>query len=250
MADNVFPTTKGEKVLAQLISPSQLAVYGQLLDAAARAGIRLAIGGGLATSAYSGYVRNTKDMDLYVVEPDQKKLMKLMSEQGFAEYNAVDYDPTWSYRGSRRGFVVDLLWRMLNGRGAVDEVWTSMGWELSVDGFTLRLIPPEELIWSKLYILRRERADWPDILNIIYAQGPAMDWDRLLTKIGDDVAVLAAIMSLFCWMCPGRAAALPDWIWKKLGLSLCPGSADDGPLTDRSRTALFKADDWFPEEVF
>ena len=248
MAKEMLSRARAESILAELITVDQLGVYGQLLEAASKTGIRLAIGGGLASSAYSGYVRNTKDMDLYVVEPDQKKLIKLMAEQGFSEYNAVDYDPTWSYRGSRRGFVVDLLWKMLNGRGSVDEVWTSQGWELTVRGVTLRLIPPEELVWSKLYILRRERVDWPDILNIIYAQGPVMDWHRLLERIGEDIAVLTSIMSLFCWMCPGRRADLPEWIWKNLGLETVVSV--DGPLVDRTRTSLFKANDWFTAEVF
>jgi hypothetical protein len=244
----IFPRDRAEKILADMLTDDQLAVYGQLLDAAARSGLRLAIGGGLALSAYSGYVRNTKDMDLYVVEPDQKKLMKLMAEQGFAEYNAVDYDPTWSFRGTRRGFVVDLLWRMLNGRGAVDEVWTSQGWELTVRGVKLRLIPPEELVWSKLYILRRERSDWPDILNIIYAQGPELDWERLLSRVGEDWPVMTSLMSLFCWMCPGRAAELPAFIWPRMGMDLRPPT-EDGALKDRTRTTLFRADDWFTAEV-
>jgi hypothetical protein len=226
-----------------------LSVYGQLLETADKNGLRLAIGGGLALSAYSGYVRNTKDMDIYVVEADHKKLMKLMVEQGFAEYNAVDYDPTWSYRGTRRGFVVDLLWRMLNGRGAVDEVWTTKGWELQVRGVNLRLIPPEELIWSKLYILRRERADWPDILNIIFAQGPELNWERLLMRVGEDRPLLTSLMTLFCWMCPGRAAAMPRMIWEHLGMELGPPQTD-GPLIDRARTTLFRADDWFTTEVW
>lgn len=244
----VFPPAKAEAILAGLLSDDQLAVYGQLLQAAGKNGLRLAIGGGLALSAYSGYVRNTKDMDLYVMESDQKKLAKLMAEQGFAEYNAVDYDPTWSYRGTRRGFVVDLLWRMLNGRGAVDEVWTSRGWQLTVRGVKLRLIPPEELVWSKLYILRRERADWPDILNIIFAQGPEMDWERLFSRVGEDMPVLTSLMSLFCWMCPGRAAAFPRFIWERMGMELRP-PAEDGALIDRTKTTLFKADDWFTAEV-
>lgn len=245
----VFPPAKAEAILADMLTDDQLAVYGQLLEAAEKMGLRLAIGGGLALSAYSGYVRNTKDMDLYVMEPDQKKLVKLMADQGFAEYNAVDYDPTWSYRGTRRGFVVDLLWKMLNGRGAVDEVWTSRGWQLTVRGVKLRLIPPEELVWSKLYILRRERADWPDILNIIFAQGPEMDWERLFSRVGEDMPVLTSLMSLFCWMCPGRAAALPRFIWARLGMEQRPPE-HDGPLIERGRTTLFKADDWFTGEVW
>ena len=30
------------------------------------------------------------------------------------------------------------------------------------------MLPPEELIWAKLYVLQRDRSDWPDILNLLY----------------------------------------------------------------------------------
>jgi len=246
MEKGVFPRQKGEAVLAQLISDEQLEVYAPLLQAARSAGVRMAMGGGLASSAYSGYVRNTKDMDLFVVDPDQNDLMAIMAEQGFSEYTDIDYDPTWSYRGSRNGFIVDLLWRMLNNRGSVDEAWISHGWELEVRGVVFRLVAPEELLWSKLYILRRERTDWPDILNLVFAQGPGMDWERLLARLEADAAVLGAVLSLFRWMCPGRAAEMPAWIWERVGLFSGAGVA---PRIDRARTGLFRSTDWFTAEV-
>ncbi|HWI41555.1 MAG TPA: nucleotidyltransferase family protein [Verrucomicrobiae bacterium] len=233
----------GEKILCSLIEDDQLSVYGDLLNEARVRGIRLAMGGGLAASAYSGYARNTKDMDLFVVPPDQEKLLQLMREQGFGEYTDVPYDPTWSYRGYRKGFIVDVLWKMLNGRTQIDEVWSSRGWELDVRGVKFRLLPPEELIWSKLYILRRDRTDWPDILNIIFGQGETMDWERLIDRLGEDAPVLGAIMSLFRWMCPGQAHELPGWIWRRLGILY---NEHEIPAVDRQRTALFNSDDWFP----
>ena len=205
METSVFPRAKAAAILAGLISDDQLLVYGPVLAAAKKAGLRVAVGGGLAFSAYSGCARNTKDMDLFVVD-DEEKLMAIMADRALPEYTDVPYDRTWSYRGTRGGYIVDLLWRMLNGRGAVDDVWTSQGWELEVRGVLFRLVPPEELLWSKLYILRRDRSDWPDILNIVFAQGPGMDWEHLCTRLEEDVTVLAAVMTLFRWMCPGRAA--------------------------------------------
>jgi hypothetical protein len=234
----------GERILSDLIPQPQWEIYGTLLRAAGELGIRFALGGGLAASAYSGYVRNTKDMDLFLMPPHQTAMMRLMKEQGFSEYTAVPYDPTWSYRGCRDGYIVDLLWKMLNGRGEVDEVWVTGGWELNMRGVSFRMVPPEELIWSKLYILRRDRTDWPDIMNIIYAQGPQMDWERLLERLGEDAPVLGSVMSLFRWLCPGRAEELPESIWAPLGL--LPSCAAAPPGVDRLRTELFKSSDWFP----
>ena len=153
METSVFPRAKAAAILARLISDDQLLVYGPVLAAAKKAGLRVAVGGGLAFSAYAGYGRNTKDMDLFVVDPDQEKLMAIMAEQGFAEYTDVPYDRTWSYRGSRAGYV-DLLWRMLNGRRGRRRV-LGVGNLKSGVSFS-GSFPPEELLWSKLYILRRD----------------------------------------------------------------------------------------------
>lgn len=100
----------------------------------------------------------------------------------------------------------------------------------------------EELIWSKLYILRIDRADWPDILGLLYARGGELDWDRLVANLGEDLPVMASIVNLFRWLCPGRASRLPDHIWAPMGL--VPPSVRE-PEIDYARVALFKLEHLF-----
>lgn len=235
---------QGESILAGLITPEQWEVCGPVIKAARDENLRFAMGGGLTFSAYTGNRRNTKDMDFFVLPRDQERLRAIMAEHGFEEYLAVPYDPTWSYRGHKRGFIVDLLWRMLNNRTIVDEEWVSRGWEVSVKGVNFRLISPEELLWSKLYILRRERCDWPDILGLMHAQAPSMDWNHLLGRLGTDAPVLGSVMALFRWLCPAQSVMLPAAVWERVGLS--PISVPGSVRPDPERLALFDAQDWFP----
>lgn len=236
---------QASEIMAALVPPEQWAVYADFISEAGRRGITLAVGGGLAVSAYSGCVRNTKDMDLYILEKDSRAVMEMSRELGFDEYTAVPYDPTWSYRSCRSGYILDFLWRMLNGRSTVDDVWLTQGWELQVRGLSFRLLPVEELIWSKLYIVRRERSDWPDIISLLYARGGDMDWHRLLSNLGDDRLVLGGLLNLFRWLCPGRACRFPDSIWAPMGL-LPPSSGE--PELDRHRVDLIKSEHLFPGE--
>jgi hypothetical protein len=173
-----------------LIAPEQWKVYAGFITEMVRRSIPFAVGGGLAVSAYSACVRNTKDMDIYLLEKDSLQVVEMTRELGFEEYTEVPYDKTWSYRCSRQGYIIDLLWKMLNGRSSIDETWLTLGWELLVREVPVKLLPVEELIWSKLYILRQDRADWPDILSLLYARGVELDWDRLLTNLGPDRLVL------------------------------------------------------------
>lgn len=235
---------QGECILTELISLAQWEVCAPIIKAARDENLGFAMGGGLTFSAYSGNLRNTKDMDFFVMPRDHERFLAIMAEHGFEEYQEVPYDPTWSYRGHKDGFIVDLLWRMLNNRTIVDEEWVTRGWEVTIKGVSFRLISPEELLWSKLYIIRRERCDWPDILGLMHAQASEMDWDYLLARLGADAPVLGSVMALFRWLCPTQAAALAPAMWERVGLS--PISVPGCQHPDPERLALFQAEDWFP----
>jgi hypothetical protein len=181
-------------------------------------------------------------MDIFVLEKDSAEVIEISRDLGFGEFTEVPYDPTWSYRSSRDGYIIDFLWRMLNDRAPVNETWLTRGWELRVRGVPFKLLPVEELIWSKLYILRIDRADWPDILSLLYARGEELDWERLLANLGDDRLVLGGVVNLLRWFCPGRACRFPGFIWAPMGL-LPPACSE--PEIDHERVALFKVQHLF-----
>jgi hypothetical protein len=233
---------KASEIITDLIPPEQWSVYASYLTEMIRRSLPYAVGGGLAISAYSACVRNTKDMDLFILEKDSQAAIDLSRELGFEEYTAVPYDRTWSYRCSRGGYIIDFLWKMLNGKAFVDGDWVNLGWDLQVRGVPVKFLPVEELILAKLYILRIDRADWPDILSLLYARGTELDWERLLSKLGEDRLVLGALVNLLRWMCPGRSSRFPDFIWAPLGL-LPPSSS--GPEVDHDRVALFNCQHLF-----
>lgn len=237
---------KASQIMTELIPPEQWTVYAAFITEITRRNIPFALGGGLAVSAYSAYVRNTKDMDIFILEKDSEEVLELTRELVFQEYIEVPYDRTWSYRCSRGGFVIDFLWKMLNGRAWVNETWLTLGWELGVRGVPFKLLPVEELIWSKLYILRIDRADWPDIISLLYARGAELDWERMLSNLGEDAPVLGSVVNLLRWFCPGRTCRFPEFIWARMGL-LPPTSCE--PEIDRERVALFRCEHLFGGEL-
>jgi hypothetical protein len=56
--------------------------------------------------------------------------------------------------------------------------------EGSVVGAQVKLCPPEEMIWSKAYVMERERYDGADVVHLIRACGEHLDWVRLLRRFG------------------------------------------------------------------
>lgn len=192
-------------------------VYLDVLRTARGRGLELAIGGGFAVAAYTVYRQSTKDIDVYVQPGDRKTMVDIVTEAGLTDYyDVLPYDRKWIYRSHRDDVIVDIMWAMPNQRAQVDRDWLTRGPELDLHGEMVRVLPPEELIWAKLYVLQRDRSDWPDILNLIYATGLELNWDHLINRLEDDAPLLDAVLTIFRWLCPDRAAQFPETLWSRL----------------------------------
>jgi hypothetical protein len=227
----------------QRIPAGEWALYREVMRRATERGIRFAFGGAFATAVYTGALRNTKDFDIYIRPRDREPMIRIMSEAGLTDhFDRLAYDRSWIYRGSREDVIVDAIWAMANHRAEVDDAWLSLGPEVSIFDEQLRAIPIEELIWSKLYVLQHERCDWTDIFNLLDAQLEAISWDRLLTRLAEDAPLLRGAVSVFSWLAPDRAAAIPSPVRTRLELT---DPAPGGPELSRARANLLDSRPWF-----
>ena len=58
----------------------------------------------------------------------------------------------------------------------VDDLWFTHAAPGRVLGVPVLLCPPEEMIWSKAFIMERERYDGADVAHLILACGRELDW--------------------------------------------------------------------------
>jgi hypothetical protein len=228
----------------ELIPDEQWSVYQRVISAVRARGLRFALGGAFALATYTGRWRNTKDLDLFILPRDRDVMVDVVTQTGLCDYyDQLPYDRGWIYRACEGETIVDLIWTTANRNAEVDEAWLSRGPELDVRGKPVRIIPAEELIWAKLYILHRDRCDWPDVLNLIYAAGPTLDWEHLLRRTAEDVRLLSGALSVFAWLSPGRAMMLPAWLWDRLHLPA--PQPEPGPDVERSRADLLDIRPWY-----
>ncbi len=177
------------------------------------------IGGGFGLAVYTKHWRRTKDMDFYVLPDERHALIAALEQEGFLDlYDKLSYDRGWIHRSIRDGVIVDIIWSMANRRAEVDEQWFTHATQVNLRGEALQIIPPEELLWCKTYILQRDRSDWPDIFNLLYAVGPSLKWEHLLARFESDVPLLKALLTVFDWVCPNRAARFPSELREQLQL--------------------------------
>lgn len=109
------------------------------------------------------------------------------------------------------GAVVDLIWSSGNGIAMVDHAWFRHATPATLLDRPVRLCPAEEMVWSKAFIMERERFDGADIAHLLRARGRSMRWRWLVRRFGPHWPVLLSHLILLRFVYPGEAAA-PEWV--------------------------------------
>jgi len=209
---------------AEAISAPDWQIYRRAIIALREAGILFMLGGGFALATFTGRWRDTKDIDFYVHPRDQKKAIGALTQAGFGDYFSTRaYDRQWIYRATTSGVIVDTIWAMANQRAQVDDIWFQRASPIVIRGENLKVLPMEEFMWCKLYIMQRDHCDWTDVFNLLYAVGPRLDWAHLLWRLEEDRPVLKALLIMYAWLCPRTVRKLPANLWKRLGLQKAAG---------------------------
>ena len=221
--------------------PDRWSLYHDVLSEASRRRIPFAVGGGLAAMAYAGHPRDTKDIDLYVQPKDRESMVQVVLDIGLTDYyERAPYDRKWIFRSCRDDSIVDIMWSMANQRATVDAEWLN-GPAVSVHGLSFRLLRPEETLWSKVYVFQHDRCDWPDAINLLYSIGTELDWTHLLQRTAEDVELVAALVTVFHWVCPERCNQLPPAVLSQLGTT----KFQSGEVGCSDRATLLDSRPWF-----
>ena len=104
-----------------------------------------------------------------------------------------------------------------NGVAEVDDEWFAYAVDDEVLGLPVKLCPPEETLWSKGFIMERERFDGADVAHLLRARAESLDWPRLLRRFGPYWRVLLAHLTLFGFIYPGERHKIPRRVMEELG---------------------------------
>ena len=98
-------------------------------------------------------------------------------------------------------------------------------------GMTAKLCPPEEIIWSKAFVMERERYDGADVAHLLRARGKNLNWSRLLRRFGPHWRVLLSHLILFGFIYPAERSKIPTPVMKEL-LNRLQSEISSPPPTD------------------
>jgi hypothetical protein len=175
------------------------------------------VGGGYAMAHYTGIARNTKDLDIFVKPSDHKRVLEVMEQAG---YRTEYFYPFWIAKALSGESFIDILYNSGNGLCPVDDDWFKYSTEFEIHGYPTRLCPPEEQLFSKAFVMDRDRFDGTDVNHIIFAQGQRMDWRRLLRRFKTHERVLMAHLMLFGYAYPSERARVPEWVIDEVELAI------------------------------
>lgn len=181
-------------------------VYEKVLDELISSDVAFLIGGGHAYNLYTKLDRPSRDFDIFVREEDCREALALMDRIGLETELSF---PHWLGKAKLDDVTVDFIYGSGNGIATVDEDWFRHAVEGELWGRRVRFCPVEEIIWSKSFIMERERYDGAEIAHLFHSRAETLDWPRLAARFGEQWPVLLSHLVLFHFIYPFDRNKMP-----------------------------------------
>ncbi len=188
-------------------------LYRDVLSLLTSHKISYAVSGAFALQEHTGVRRPVKDLDIFLTSETATSALDLLLKHGFC---CEVCDPVWLAKVHRDGFFVDFITGMSNAALAVTSSWINRSRQATILGVPTRILGAEELLASKLFVVRRERFDGADIAHIIFATGGGLDWTRVLELAGAHWEMLLWALLLFRYVYPAQSHFVPLRVWTEL----------------------------------
>jgi hypothetical protein len=195
------------------IPRKQEVLYREVLSVLEDRQVPYAVAGAFALQKHTGICRYTKDLDIFLCSEDVVPALGYLQEHRF---QCEILDPVWLAKAHRDEFFVDLISGMSNAVITVDLSWIELAHPAMIVDVPTRVLAPEELLASKLFVTRRERFDGADIAHIIYGTQGRLDWQRVLRHAGEHWEILLWALILFHFVYPAHSDYVPLPLWKEL----------------------------------
>ena len=187
--------------------------YRDVLTSLERANVPVLVGGAFAFSHFTGIQRPTKDFDLFLRREHIDRALATLADAGF--HTELTF-PHWLAKARSDEFLVDLIFGSGNGVAPVDDAWFGNAVQAEAVGIPVWICPAEELLWSKAFVMERERYDGADVMHILHTRGQRLDWTRIVDRFGDYWRVLLFNLVLFGFVYPGAESPAPRWVMDTL----------------------------------
>ena len=189
------------------------AFYRAVIERLQAAGVPCLVGGAYAFALQTRVERITKDFDLFVRPSDVRPALDAARAAG---WRGTISAPHWLAKIESDVGFLDVIFSSGNGVATVDDEWFEHAREEQVLGLTVPVCPPEETLWSKAFVMERDRFDGADVAHLLLSRADSLDWDRLLRRFGPHWRVLYSHIVLFGFIFPSERGRIPREVHAEL----------------------------------
>jgi hypothetical protein len=217
------------------------AFYAESLKALRASGLPFLVGGTYAVNAYTGIGRRTKDLDIFCRTGDYIKFLELFFILG---YRTAVTDERWLAKVKKDRYYFDIIFGSANAISPVNDQWFRESQRGTILGEEVQLLPPTELLWSKMFVQDRYKYDGSDIAHVLMIEHEHVDWNRLLSYMEQYWEVLLIQILNFRFIYPSEREKVPRWVLDQLLSRL--GKQVDLPTTRKRvcRGRLYSRSDY------
>jgi hypothetical protein len=175
---------------------------------------RFMLGGGFAMAHYTGIHRDTKDLDIFCKSGEYANILHLFADKG---YKTEVTDSRWLAKVFKGDYFMDIIFNSPNNICRVDDTWYDDAVKGEFEGYEVLLVPPEEMVWCKIYVQNRERFDGADVNHLLLRYGQQLNWKKLFTRLEPDWQLLLAQLVMFQYVYPADFPnIIPEWLYNEL----------------------------------
>lgn len=189
--------------------------YRRVMEVLTRSEVPFLVAGAYALRHHTGISRQTKDLDLFVKRDDIERALAVLNEGGltteltFSHWLGKVFD-------DRSDEFIDVIFNSGNGVAAVDDAFFDHAPHGTCFGVPIRWCPVEEMIWSKAFVMERERFDGADVAHLLHACALSLDWQRMLERFGVHWRLLFVHVVLYGFIYPNERDRVPAWVVDEL----------------------------------
>jgi predicted nucleotidyltransferase len=221
--------------------PAAEAFYSEVLQLMAKSEIPFLVSGTYALASYTGIDRPTKDVDVFAEAGDSLKLLHYFKEHGF---DVEIVDERWLARITRGELFVDVIYNMPTVTTHVTDEWFTNAPTFELFGAKVRMVPPTQFIWSKIFVQDHHRYDGADVAHMILKKHDDIDWKQLLSHMELYWEVLLIALLNFRFIYPSERHVVPRWLMDELMERLRDQYDVKGPGRKVCRGRIFSPRDY------
>lgn len=171
------------------------------------------IGGTYAVMFHTGIERETKDLDIFCKPGDYPKLVECLAKAG---YKTTIADDRWLAKAQKGKYFIDIIFGSGIAIYSINDNTFKNAPVTDLFGNKVKVLPPEELIWAKIFIQDRYKYEGADIAHLILKKGKNLNWKLLLSHMEQYWEVLLMQLINFRFIYPSERDVIPKWLLEEL----------------------------------